>query len=76
MQCLDEEALGRLGVACRAQEELERVPVRIDCPVEVRPCPFDLDVGFIYTPGVIRSFEVRPAALLQIGGIVLYPAVK
>jgi hypothetical protein len=65
------ETPGRLGVACRAHEELVRGPVRSDCPLEGRPCPCARAGGFIDAPGGIRRFPVRPAALLQFGGSVL-----
>ena len=72
---LTREAFGGLSIACRAQELLERVAVRIDRAVEVPPRSFDLDGGFIHAPGVIRSFEVRPAAFVELWSILLHPAV-
>ena len=67
---------GRFGIACRAQEKLERVAFRIDRSVEVRPHFLDFDVGFIHAPGVIARFEVRSRALLQLWGVVLYPTIN
>ena len=72
MQGFEEETLGRLGIARWTQEKLQRVPLGIDRPVEVRPRSFDLDVGFVNAPGVIGGFEMRLRALLQFGGIVLH----
>ena len=37
---------------------------------------FDLDIGLIHLPGVIGSFEVRAAALLQFWGVVLNPPIN
>ena len=73
---LTREAFGGLGVPCWAQEKIERVPFRVDGSIEIRPRFFDLDVGFIDAPGVIGSFEVRPAAFLQLGGIALHESGK
>jgi hypothetical protein len=75
MQGFEEETLGRLGIARWTQEKLQRVPLGIDRPVEIRPRSFDLDVGFVNASGVIGGFEMRLRALLQFGGIVLHPAI-
>ncbi len=69
------EPFGCFCIARFAEEELERVAVRVDRPREVRPGFFDLDRGLIHAPGVRGGFEVRPASLLQFGGRALDPAV-
>ena len=75
MQRFDKEAFGGFGIARGTQEKLERVPKGIDRPVQVRPCSFDLDGGFIDAPGICGGFEVWPAAFLQFRGVALHPAV-
>src|SRR3954452_4679149 len=46
-QRLAEEALGRLQVALRREQEVDRVSVLVDGPVQVAPLAADLDVGLV-----------------------------
>jgi hypothetical protein len=41
------KAFGRLGIAGWAQKKLERVPLRIHCPVKIRPDFLHFDVRLI-----------------------------
>ena len=75
MQCFVKEPFGRFCIARFAEQELERVPMRVDCPIEVHPLLFDLDVRFIDAPGVVGDLEVWPASLLQFWGIPLNPPI-
>ena len=75
MQRFDKEVFGGLGIACRAQEQLERVPKGIDGSVEVHLGFVDLDGRFIHSPGVSGGSEVSSRALFEFGGVVLHPAV-
>jgi len=43
--------------------------------MEVHPHVFDLDVGFVHTPGIGRRLETRTAVLLQFRCVALDPAV-
>src|SRR5689334_19676927 len=47
LQHLTEEALGRVQVALRCQEEVDRGAVLVDGPVQVAPLAADLDVGLV-----------------------------
>src|SRR5450755_1050428 len=75
MQRLEEETFGRLSIARRAQEKLQRVSLGIDRPVEVHPAFADFDVGLVHLPGVVGGSQMRSASLLQFLGIALAPAV-
>jgi hypothetical protein len=75
VQRLEEEAFGGLGIPCRTQEKLQRVPLRIDRPVEVHPGFSDFDVGFIHFPGIVAGFQVRPTAFVELWGVSLYPTI-
>ena len=44
LQHLAEEALGRLQVALRREQEVDRVSVLVDGPVQIAPLAADLDV--------------------------------
>ena len=44
LQRLAEEALGRLQVALRGEQEVDRVSVLVDGPVQIAPLTPDLDV--------------------------------
>jgi hypothetical protein len=56
-QCFEEKALSGPGIPCWTQKELDRVPLRINSPVEVHPHFFNLNVGLIHFPGVIAHFK-------------------
>src|SRR3954452_13038772 len=47
LQHLAEEAFGRLQIALRRQEKVDRDAVLVDGPVEVAPLAADLDVGLV-----------------------------
>ena len=71
MQRFAEKAFGRLGIAGWTQKKLERVPLRIHCPVKIRPDVLHFDGRLVHFPGVAAGFEMRSAALLQFWGILL-----
>ena len=62
-------------ISCWAEEEIERVPLRIKGSIEVHPLLFHLDVRLVHKPRVVRGFEVGPTALLQFWCIALDPAI-
>src|SRR6266566_7423871 len=68
------EALGRLGIACRAQEKRERVPIGIDGPIEIHPGCADFDGRLIHSPGIVAGFEVRSTALFELRSIAASPS--
>ena len=68
MQRFDKEAFGGLGIAPRAQEQLQGGALRVDGPLEVHPRFSDFDGGLVDFPGGGGGFEVRPAAFFQLWG--------
>ena len=70
-----QELLGRVCISCRAQEEIERVPLRINRSVEVDPLLFDFDVRLVHPPGIGGSFEMGPTAPFDFGCVALHPTV-
>jgi hypothetical protein len=54
-----EEALGGPRVSLSAQHEVNRLACGIHNAVEVRPFPFDFEVGFIDAVGVIGWPQMR-----------------
>ncbi len=69
-----EEAFGRFRLAPRTQEKFQRISLRIHRAVEVHPDLFHFHVRLIDASRVIRHVEMRAAALLQFGCILLHPA--
>src|SRR3954447_730430 len=71
MQCLAEETLSCLSVtsgAMRKRWSMNSTVAPVESTarywhIQVHPLAFDLDVRLIYTPGVVRRFEFRTAAL-------------
>src|SRR5712692_5588932 len=74
-ECFDKEELSSFSIASWTQEELKRVPLGIDGPVEIGPDFLDFDVGLVHAPGVVAGFEVRSTTLLQFRRIALHPAI-
>jgi hypothetical protein len=70
-ELLGEKPLGGLGIPCRAQQNLQRVPRGVHRSVQIHPDPLHLDVGFIHPPGIGRRFELRAAASVEFGGLLL-----
>src|SRR6266487_1531346 len=71
----EKEALGRLCISGRAEEEFECVSLRINGSIQINPLFLHFDVGLIDPPGVGRGLQMRSASLLQFGGIALHPMV-
>jgi hypothetical protein len=57
------------------EEEIQRVAGRIQGAIQVHPLPADLDVGLVNAPGIIGSFQIRPASFIYFWGIRLHPAI-
>jgi hypothetical protein len=59
-----EKPFGRLRISFWAEKELQGVPLRIYCPIQILPDFLHLYIGFIDTPGISGGFEMGPATLL------------
>jgi hypothetical protein len=70
-----EEALSRFGIACRTQEEFERVALGVHRSIEIHPHLFHFNIGLIDAPRVVRSFEMRAASPFQFRCVLLNPAI-
>ena len=70
------ELLDCLRISRHAEEEIERLPVCINCSLQIHPLFFDFDVGFIDPPGVRCELHIRTAPPFKFGDIVLNPAVN
>jgi hypothetical protein len=55
MQRFLKEAFGRLGIARRAQEQLERVAFRVDGPREIPPIFADFEGRAYYTSSIFAT---------------------
>lgn len=75
MQCFLKEAFGGLGISRRTQEKLQGIAFGIDGTVEIPPGFLDFDVRFIHFPRVVAGFEMWSASFVELGGIVLDPAI-
>jgi hypothetical protein len=75
MERMTEKVRGSCGIAGETPEKLQRVPLRIDGPVQIRPDFFDLDGGLIYFPGVIPWYQMRATTLFQFRDVALDPTV-
>ncbi len=53
-----EKVFGRPGIACRTQEEVQRIAQRVHCSIQIRPGAFGLDAGFVDAPGIPGRFEM------------------
>jgi hypothetical protein len=74
VQGFEEKTLGCFSIPRWAEEELDRVPLRIDGSVEIRPRFFDLNRGFIDAPGVVTGFEMRSTAFFQFWSVATFPS--
>src|SRR6266536_2452393 len=70
-----EEGFSSFRIAPRAQEKFQGVSLRIHSSIEVHPDLFHFHIRFIDAPRVVRRVEMRAAALLQFGCVVLHPAI-
>ena len=71
---LAEEALSRIGIARGAQHAVQCGSRGVDGTVEVVPRLLDLDRGFIHAGGVVRHFQPRSTAVIQLRCLALDPA--
>src|SRR5258707_7727646 len=62
------------GIACGGEQEVDRVPVGIDCPVQVDPFAFGTHIGFIHPPTIVGGFEPRAQTPLHFWTVTLYPS--
>lgn len=70
-----EKVFGCLGIACRTQEEVQRIACRVHRSIQIRPRAFNLDVGFVDAQGIRGRFEMGPPAHLQFRCIALHSAI-
>ena len=75
-QHLAEEALGRVEVALGGQQEVDRIAVLVDGPVEVAPLTADLDVGLINPDRTAVRLAELAQPLLDQRRVGEYPAVQ
>src|SRR5215467_3461767 len=73
-QSQPQERLRRDQIPLGRQQELDRLTGRIHGPVQVGPTARDLNLGFIYSPGSIRSADLTANSLIQNRRIALDPA--
>jgi hypothetical protein len=59
-----EKVFGQPDIACRTQEEVQRIARRVHRSIQIRPSAFDLVVGFVDAPGIRGRFEIGPTRLL------------
>ncbi len=71
-QRFGEKAFGCLSISSRTQEEVQRIAIRIHCPIQVHPPLFHFDVCLIDAPRIVRDVKMWSAALLQFGCVVLH----
>jgi hypothetical protein len=62
------------GIACGGEQEVDRVPVGIDCPVQVDPFAFSTHIGFIHPLTIVGGFEPRAQTPLHFWTVTLYPS--
>jgi hypothetical protein len=74
VQRFEKEAFGGFAIACRTQEQLERVAKGSDCPLEIPPGFLQLHLGLIHSPSIMAGLEMRPRAFVELWGRVLHPA--
>ena len=65
LQRLAGEALGRLKIALGGEQEVDRVPVLVDGPVEIAPLPADADVGLVDADRAAMGFTEAPQPTLD-----------
>jgi hypothetical protein len=75
LQHLTEKALGRIEVALGGEQEVDRLPVLVDGPVEVAPLAPHLDVGFVDAHRAAVRFAEPAKAALDGGCVGEHPAV-
>src|SRR4051812_9099067 len=75
-QRLAEEALGRLQVAPRREEEINRGAVLVDGPVQIPPLAADLDVSLIHADRATMGFAEGPQPALDQRRVGQHPPVQ
>jgi hypothetical protein len=62
-----EEFLSRLFITIFRDPKVDSISFRVYSSIEITPFTFDLDVGFIDTPGVIGLMKLFPYLSIKIG---------
>jgi len=75
-QGFEKEALGRLCISGRAEEEFQRVRMPVSSPIKIHPFLFHFDGGLINTPRVRHGLQMRATTPFQLWSILLNPAVN
>jgi hypothetical protein len=71
-----EQVQSSLCISRRAEEEIERVSLRINGSLEIDPLFSYLDIGLIDPPGIGCGLHMRTATTVQLRSIMLDPAVN
>jgi len=76
LQHFAKEALGRLQIALRSQEEIDRDAVLADGPVQISPLTADLDVGLVNANRAAVGFAEGTQPMLDQRRVGQNPAVQ
>lgn len=72
----EKEEFHGLRISRRAEKEIERVSLPVNCPREIGPFLVDFDGRLITTPGVCRGLQMGTATLFEFRSILLDPSVN
>ena len=70
-QDLLEKATCGLGITLGTKSEVKSISVLIYRPLQIGPLAFNLNICFIYSPGLIASFQVWPNLCLDLRSILM-----
>jgi len=73
-QSLTKEAFGSSRVALRREQKINRLAVGVYRAVQIFVFPLDLYICLVGAIALVGGFQMRPAALVQLGCIGLHPA--
>jgi hypothetical protein len=72
-QGFTKEPLRRARVPFGGKQKVIRLTSFVDRSIEIGPTTLHLDIGLIHPPRPIGQSQMRPKALLQLGGVCLKP---
>jgi hypothetical protein len=70
---LVEEAFGARCIALRREQEINGLPRRVHCSIQISAPALNLYICLVNTVALVRTFEMRPATLAQLRRIGLNP---